>query len=87
MPTAPKIVRAFVAASVAAAALALASCELYQTDRCFVDEQVYEIAYGLFMESGSLDIVERRLTFYEWQRCEINEVIYRLEKEFEVPAP
>ncbi len=58
-------------------------CAIYREDRCHVEDWRYGIAKDLFVESGSIDIVERRLRTNKWQRCEINEILYRLEKEFE----
>lgn len=75
----------------AASALALllivmgsSGCALYRNDRCFVEDWQYEIAHNLYTESGSLDIVTRLMQTYEWRRCQINEIVYRLRKEFEV---
>lgn len=64
--------------------LAPVSCALYRNDRCYVEDEQYQIAYNLFLESGSLDLVERQLEAYEWRRCKVNETLYRLQKEFEV---
>ena len=64
----------------------LVSCSLYRNDRCYVDDVHYEVAYNLFLESGSLDLVERQLVEYQWKRCLINESVYRLKKEFEIAA-
>lgn len=38
----------------------------------------------MYLRTGSLDLVERQLDDLQWQRCKINETIYRLGKEFEV---
>lgn len=64
--------------------LAPAACSLYRNDRCFVEDDMFEIAENLFIESGSLDLVERQLVELEWRRCEINETLYRISKQFEV---
>ena len=61
-----------------------AACSLYRNDRCFVEDDMFELAENLFIESGSLDLVERQLTGLEWRRCEINETLYRISKQFEV---
>ncbi len=75
----------FIAASLFAAAfLSPSACALYRNDRCYVEDDQYRIAYNLFIESGSLDLVQRELKDFEWRRCAINEAVYRLEKEFEV---
>lgn len=59
-------------------------CALYRNDHCYVTPDKYTLARNLFIETGSLDLVERRLHDLQWQRCEVNEAIYRLRKEFEV---
>lgn len=59
-------------------------CAIYREDRCHVEDLRYGIAKDLFVESGSIDIVERRLRANKWQTCEINEILYRLDKEFEI---
>lgn len=69
------------------ALLAPAACALYRDDRCYVEDEQYQIAYNLFLESGSIDLVERQLRDYQWRRCKINESLYRLRKEFEVVSP
>ncbi|MBI1784168.1 hypothetical protein HYR69_03410 [Candidatus Sumerlaeota bacterium] len=61
-----------------------AACALYRNDRCYVEDEDYAVAHKLFVESGSLDLVQRQLREFKWRRCEINETIYRLTKEFEV---
>ena len=58
------------------------SCALYRNDRCYVDDLQYKVAYNLFVESGSLRLVMEDLEKFQWSRCKINEVAYRLEKEF-----
>ena len=67
--------------------LVLSSCRLFTEDRCYIDNLQYAVAYNLFTESGSLDLVERRLNELQWRRCKVNEALYRLRKEFEVVAP
>ena len=77
------------------ALLALAlpgGCALYRNDRCWVPDDQYAYARELFIATGSLELVERQLADLEWRRCRRNEVVYRLQKEFEVlpeelPAP
>ena len=65
----------------------LFSCALYREDRCYVDDDQYGLAHDLFVQTGSLDIVEKQLNEFDWRRCKVNEVIYRLRKEFEVVPP
>src|SRR6185295_2328170 len=62
----------------------VSSCAIYRNDRCFVPEEQYLTARDMFTRSGSLDIVERQLNAFEWRRCRVNEILYRLSKEFEV---
>jgi len=64
----------------------LFSCALFREDRCYVDDDQYGLAHDLFVQTGSLDIVEKQLNEFDWRRCKVNEVIYRLRKEFEVVA-
>lgn len=59
-------------------------CAGLRTERCYVEDDQYSIAYNMFVESGSLDLVEQQLSDFQWRRCVINEVIYRLTHEFEV---
>lgn len=61
-----------------------AACAMYKHDRCYVEDEQFELAENLFIESGSLDLVERQLEGLEWRRCEINESLYRISKQFEV---
>lgn len=67
-----------------AALLSPAACAIYRNDKCYIDETEYQIAYSLFLEAGSLDLVKRQLTEFEWRRCKINEAVYRLTKISEV---
>jgi hypothetical protein len=69
-----------------------ASCALYSQDRCYVPDNEYALAHDLFVQTGSLDLVEKSLKDQEWETCKINEALYRLQKEFQVlpegtPAP
>lgn len=60
------------------------ACSLYTKDRCYVEDEDYGLARIIYLESGSLELVELRLESFEWRRCAINEAIYRLTKEFEI---
>ncbi len=71
-------------AAFAAVFLAPLACALYREDRCLVEEAQYKIAHQLYVESESLDLVERQLKEMGWPRCKVNEAKYRLKKEFEV---
>lgn len=71
---------------------AAASCSLYRNDRAYVPNEQYLYARDLYVETGSLDLVQQRLNALEWAPGKINETIYRLQKEFaalpeELPAP
>jgi hypothetical protein len=59
-------------------------CSLYRDDRCYVSNEQYSQARTMFIKSGSLDLVERELKDMQWRRSKINEILYRLRKEFEV---
>ena len=60
------------------------SCALYREDRCWIPPEQYALARDLFIQTGSLDLVQRNLEDMQWERCKINEAVYRLQKEFEV---
>lgn len=60
-------------------------CAIYRNDRCIVPEAHYEVARAMFLETGSLDVVRSRLVEMQWRRCRVNETVYRLEKEFQIP--
>lgn len=62
----------------------LISCTTFREDRCYLEDPDYEFARALFLRTGSVDITHRYLESNEWMRCQINEAIYRLSKEFEV---
>jgi len=70
----------------ALATLTPTSCALYREDRCFAEDYEYESAREIFAETGSMDLVRRRMEEIGWRRCLQNEITYRLTKEFEVPA-
>lgn len=58
--------------------------DYYANDRCWVEPERYAMARDMFIETGSLDLVRHYLEDLQWRRCEINETVYRLQKEFEV---
>ena len=75
------------AAGLLLAAFALGSlsgCALYREDRCWVPDEQYDDVRQLYITTGSLDLVVKHLEEMEWKRCKVNEVRYRLEKEFDV---
>jgi hypothetical protein len=61
-----------------------AGCALYRNDHCWVAEPQYQTAREMFLATGSLDLVQARLTDMQWRRCKVNEILYRLGKEFDV---
>lgn len=61
------------------------ACAWYENDRAYVPEAQYREARAMFIENGSLDLVQRRLEKLQWRRARINETLYRLRKEFEIP--
>lgn len=78
----------------AAALLSLGGCRLYREDRCWIPPEQYLIARDLFIQTGSLDLVQQSLEAQQWRTCRVNEALYRLQKEFDVlpeelppPAP
>lgn len=72
----------------AAGLLGLGACsaihDYYANDHSWIGDQQYAVARELFIQTGSLDLVEKRLVELEWLRSERNEALYRLQKEFEV---
>ncbi len=80
--------RRLVAAAFAGAVLLGFGCasirDYYANDHSWISDRQYAVARELFIQTGSLDLVEKRLVEFEWQRPERNEALYRLRKEFEV---
>lgn len=66
--------------------LTTSGCSIYRNDRCYVDDVRYGIMRQTFMQSGSIEIVRQEMDRLQWARCEKNEVLYRISKEFEVPS-
>ena len=68
-----------------------AACVGGPNDRCYIDDLRYHEARRAFERTQSLEVVERALKDAHWPNCEINEAIYRIEKEFgindELPSP
>lgn len=64
--------------------LTLQGCHLFDNDHCYVPDEEYNIARTMFIQQGSLDLVNRKLHDLEWEPCKITETMYRLTKEFEV---
>lgn len=59
-------------------------CSLYRNDHCYVPDEQYAQARTMFIQTGSLDLVQRQLEDLQWRHCKVNETMYRLQKEFEV---
>ena len=57
-------------------------CAWYISGRCWVDETRYVEAKRLYNRTGSIALTHSMLKDEGWRRCEINEVIYRLKKEY-----
>ena len=55
----------------------------FKNDRCWVDKYRYREAREIYEETLTLSLVREHLENEpEWRPCEINEVIYRLKKEY-----
>ena len=81
----PKPWRSLAGALILAVAVGVSSsCAAFRSERCYVEDWQYDIAYNIFVQTGSIQVVRRRLTDLEWRSCSINECMYRLRKEFEV---
>lgn len=78
------MIRRTIGLAVLIAALMLSACALYRNDKCFLSDEQYGVARELFVQTGSIDLVQQRLTALQWLTCERNEAVYRLQKEFEV---
>jgi major membrane immunogen (membrane-anchored lipoprotein) len=57
-------------------------CSLYKNDKCWIDDYSYKKVKELYDKTGSLEMVRQTLKDEFWRRCEINEAIYRLKKEY-----
>jgi len=52
-------------------------------DRCWVDDYRYKKAKAIYEKTQTLDLVRYYLeNQHDWRSCEINEVLYRLKKEY-----
>jgi len=60
-----------------------AGCSVLKEDRCWVDDYQYLQAKKIYETTRNLDLVRRNLEGqHTWRNCEINEVIYRIKKEY-----
>ena len=73
----------WIAAGLLVAAL-VAGCSLYRNDRAWLSDTQYDKVRKMYIQTGSLDLVQRQLQDWQWRRSEINEAVYRLGKEFQV---
>ena len=64
----------------------LAGCSLYRIDRQFVWDSEYEGVRDLYDECGSVAVIEKVLRDMQWTRGQINEVRYRLAKDYSFDA-
>lgn len=72
--------------AVSALCAAPMACSIYRNDRCYIDEGRYGVLRGAFIQTGSLDLIRQQMETLQFARCQKNEVLYRLKKEFEVPV-
>jgi len=55
----------------------------FRADRCWVDDYRYGSAKEIYEKTQTLELVKYYLeNQHSWRRCEINEVLYRLKKEY-----
>jgi len=60
----------------------LSGCAV-KDDRCWVDDYRYNKAKEIYEKTQTLDLVRYYLEDqHDWRLCEINEVLYRLKKEY-----
>ena len=73
------------------AGVLLVGCVTAPNDRCFIFDTRYHEARRAFERTGSVSLVRQALEDAHWPECEINEAIYRIEKEFglndKLPSP
>jgi len=79
-------IRSFALALAVLPFMTAGGCAIYRNDRCYVDDVRYGVMRQTFMQSGSIEIVRQEMERLQWARCEKNEVLYRISKEFEVPS-
>ncbi|MFH0794324.1 MAG: hypothetical protein V2A74_09870 [bacterium] len=72
----------FVAILLSLAVFGSTGCSWYISGRCWVDENRYTEAKRLYNRTGSIALTHSMLEDEGWRRCEINEVVYRLKKEY-----
>jgi len=60
----------------------LAGCSLYRNDREYVWDSEYQKVRDLYDKCGSIEVVKQILRENQWTRGQINEVLYRLSKDY-----
>ncbi len=76
------IMKRFIFISLALCCVFLSGCAVTD-DRCWVDDYRYIKAKEIYEQTQTLDLVRYYLeNQHDWRRCEINEVLYRLKKEY-----
>ena len=75
-------------AAIAGLILLGSACSLYRNDRMWIPDKKFEEAQKVYDQMGSLDLTRKTLwESHNWQRPEINEAIYRLEKLYALEQP
>lgn len=70
------------------ASLLLVGCTAsFGPRRSYLTPAKYQYVQQLYAQTHSLQIVRRTLEEERWRRSEINEAVYRLEKESEILGP
>jgi hypothetical protein len=64
----------------------LVGCSLYRNDRQFVWDSEYQKVRDLYDRCGSMKVIQQVLRDRKWTRAQINEVVYRLEKDYWLDA-
>ncbi len=78
-----RMFRKCLAAVVCILALAVSACGLFRNDRMYISDPKYEEARKIYDKTGSLALTEQMLLdSHTWQRGEINEALYRLQKQY-----
>ena len=60
----------------------LAGCSLYRDDRQYIWDSEYQKVRDLYDRCGSIQVVEQVLHDRQWTRGQVNEVRYRLMKDY-----
>lgn len=60
--------------------IAISCTNWRRTNKCFITEAMFEKADKVYAETKSIESVRESLKKAEWEQCEINEAVYRIEK-------